>query len=88
MRKNGLRVVRCGLRVSVSPFTTRYSPIAAVSRLADLPTSRLADKFWEGEHLGEPKSVPSSECGVQKSENLAASPLVGNGRLTTVRGKP
>jgi hypothetical protein len=65
MRKNELRVVRCGLRVSVSPFTTRYSPIAAVSRLADLPTSRLADKFWEGELSGEPNL--GARCGVRLS---------------------
>ncbi len=65
MRKNGLRVVRCGLRVSVSPFTTRYLPIAAVSRLADLPTSRFADKFWEGELSGEPNL--GARCGVRLS---------------------
>jgi hypothetical protein len=37
--ENSLLATRC------SPFASRQSPIAAVSRLADLPISRFADKF-------------------------------------------
>ncbi|MFZ8853566.1 MAG: hypothetical protein ACO2PL_15905 [Armatimonadota bacterium] len=40
------------------PFATCYSPIAIhyplPSRLADLPTSRFADKFWLGRSLALP----------------------------------
>jgi hypothetical protein len=35
-------------------FATRYSLFAAVSRLADLPISRFADKFWLGRSLALP----------------------------------
>jgi hypothetical protein len=38
-----LFAIRC------SPFTSRQSPFAAISRLADLPISRFADKFGSAE---------------------------------------
>jgi hypothetical protein len=44
-------------KISVSPFATRYSllaavsPFAAVSRLADLPISRFADKIRLGRNF-------------------------------------
>jgi hypothetical protein len=36
-------------------FTIRHSLFAAVSRLADLPISRFADKFWLGRSLALPR---------------------------------
>jgi hypothetical protein len=35
-------------------FTIRHSLFATVSRLADLPISRFADKFWLGRSLALP----------------------------------
>ena len=51
---------RHSLLAAVLPFATRYSllaavsPFAAVSRLADLPISRFADKIRLGRSLALP----------------------------------
>jgi hypothetical protein len=47
-------------KISVSPFATHHSllaavsPFAAVSRLANLPISRFADKVWLGRNFALP----------------------------------
>jgi hypothetical protein len=52
---------RCLQKISVSPFATHYSllaavsPFAAVSRLADLPISRFADKIRLGRNFALPQ---------------------------------
>jgi hypothetical protein len=72
-----LRATLYSLLAAVLPFATRYSPFAirhslfaAVSRLADLPISRFADKIRLGRSLALPLFAPPTEVGGYEKRSL------------------
>jgi hypothetical protein len=74
--------------IRLSLLAIRQSPIAAVSRLADLSISRFADKIWLGRNFALPlsalqKSHPQSPIAIRVhySPFAAVSTAGGQSRL-------